>query len=335
MWKCNIHKADIYVCFGRKDVEYIACDKKFVYLLHKAMIKFYLMSDIFNIRELGVCRKTQADDKTAFTYYEVEADEDVWNRNLPLNYIIFVFEGVLEVSCNEFENRRFQSEDMMFLLRSSSVHIKVKKSAKLYVMYFETFLSSCDHQLFKAYLPDVEKIIYDFRAIRMPEPISAFLKQALFFQTQKVDCMHFNNIKHCEFFILLRRFCSREDIVMFLSPLIGRSLTFRNKVLEKYMLLKSGRVTELAGMVGMGRKNFDKRFLEEFGVSPAKWMQQEKAKHLRVFLTEPDVTISDAMDKFHFNSPSHFNRFCHRYFKSSPGVIIKKAEGLKKIKKKS
>ena len=298
-------------------------------------IKFYFMIDIFKIRELGVCKKAQFDDRTAFNYYEVKTGEDIWNRNLPLNYILFVFSGVLDISCNEFENRRFQQEEMIFLLRSSSVHVKVVKNAKLYVMYFESFLSSCDSQLFKAFLPDVEKIVYDFRPIMIPESISAFLKQIYSLQMQKVDCMHFNSIKHCEFFILLRRFCPREDIVMFLAPLIGKSLTFRNKVLEKYMQLKSGRVTELAGMVGMGRKNFDKRFIDEFGVSPAKWMQQEKAKRLRVFLTEPDVTISDAMDKFHFNSPSHFNRFCHQYFKSSPGMLIKEAGNLKKVKKKS
>ena len=284
------------------------------------------MSDIFKLRELGVCRKAQLDERTAFNYYEVEAGDEIWNRNLPLNFIIFIFNGTLEISCNEFENRKFQSGEMILVLRSSSVRVRVKKNTKLYIMYFDSFLSSCDSQLFKAYLPDVEKIVYDFNPIRMPEMIIVFLKQTLSLQTHKVDCIHFNSIKHREFFILLRHFCPREDIVMFLAPLIGRSLNFRNKVLEKYPLLKNGRVPELADLVGLGRKNFDKRFLNEFGISPAKWMQQEKAKRLRLYLTEPDVTISDAMDKFYFNSSSHFNRFCHQYFKTSPGDIIKKAK---------
>ena len=291
------------------------------------------MNDIFKIRESGVCRKAQFDDKTAFNYYEVKAGEEIRSHNLPLNYIIFVFSGVIEINYNEFEKRLFKSEEMIFLLRSSSVCIKVGKNAKLYVLYFDSFLSSCDNQLFKAYLPDIEKIVYDFKPIKMPESISAFLKQTLSLQMQKVDCMHFNSIKHREFFILLRHFCPREDIVMFLAPVIGRSLSFRNKVLEKYPLLKSGRVTELADSVGLGRKNFDKQFSYEFGISPAKWMQQEKAKRIRMFLTEPDVTIPDVMDKFHFNSSSHFNRFCHHYFKASPGAIIKEAKISKKGKK--
>jgi AraC-like DNA-binding protein len=50
---------------------------------------------------------------------------------------------------------------------------------------------------------------------------------------------------------------------------------------------------------------------------------------------EPEVTISDAMDKFHFNSPSHFNRFCRRYFGESPGVILKEAQATAKKTKRS
>ncbi|MDR2917719.1 MAG: helix-turn-helix transcriptional regulator [Tannerella sp.] len=277
-----------------------------------------------------MCRKVEVDVNTAFTYYEVKAGEEIRNRNLPLNYILFVLGGVLEVSCNEFENRRFQSGEMVFMLRSSFVYVRVLKKTKLYVLYFDTFLSSCDRQLFKAYLPDTEKIIYDFKPILIPPPILMFLKQTFYFQKQKVDCMHFNSLKHREFFILLRQFCPREDIVMFLSPLIGHSLNFRTKVLEKYTQLSSGRVSELADLVGMGRKNFDKRFREEFGLSPAKWMQQEKAKRLRLFLMEPGVTISDAMYKFQFNSPSHFNRFCHQYFKTSPGIMIRESGKIEK-----
>ena len=292
------------------------------------------MIDIFKIRELGVYREEQVDPKTAFTFYEVKKGDEIRIHCLPLNYIIFILDGSLEISCNEFENHCFCSGEMLFMLRSSSVHLKVLKKTNMYVFYFESFISTSDRHLFKAYLPDVEKIIYNFKPVLIPEAIESFLRQTLYLQKLKIDSMHFNSLKHSEFFLLLRHFCPREELVMFLSPLIGRSLSFRAKVLEKYPQLKSGRVPELAGLVGMGRKNFDKCFREEFGVSPAKWMQQEKAKHLRLFLTEPGVTISEAMDKFHFNSPSHFNRFCHKYFKTTPGTVIKDAEGDSKRKKK-
>lgn len=279
-----------------------------------------------------MCRTGQIDVRTAFTYYEPGAKEEIRNNDLPLNFILFVLKGQLEISCNEFENRLFQSGEMIFLLRSSAVCVKAMKKTKLYVMYFDTLLSPCDLQIAKAYMPDAEKTAYDFRPVSIPAPVQAFLDQLLYFQQQKVDCLHFNSLKHREFFILLRRFCPRADLIALFSPLISHSVKFRNKVLEKYSKLVNGRVTEFAGLVGMGRKNFDKRFREEFGTSPAKWMQQETAKRLRLYLAEPDVTISDAMDKFHFNSPSHFNRFCRRYFNQSPGVLIREVRDLKAMK---
>ena len=287
------------------------------------------MKDLFEIRELGVCKKAQIECNTSFVHNELNADYEFHNYNLPSNYIFFVLEGIIELSCNEFENRKFKAGEMVFMLRSSSVRGKVLKKTKLYVMYFDSFFSSCDRQFFKAFLPDVEKITYDFTPVPIPLQLRMFIKQAIYFQDEKVDCMHFNIIKHQEFFILLRHFCSREDIIMLLAPLISHSISFRAKVLEKYTLLENGDVTEFAGLVGMGRKNFDKHFREEFGTSPAKWMQEEKAKRLRIFFAEPGITISDVMDKFNFNSPGHFNRFCHQYFNESPGMIIKKMKDLK------
>ena len=289
-----------------------------------------MMNDIFKIEELGVCKKIQMDDKTAFTYHELKSGEEYRNRKLPLHFILFVIDGALEVTCNQYENRRIQNGQMILLMRTSSVCVKALKKSTLMMMYFDMFISTCDQQLLKAYLPDTEKIKYDFMPIPIPEPITQFLSQTRYFQEKKVNCKHFNRLKHCEFFVLLRHFCPREELVVFLTPLIGRTYNFRNKVLEKYTLIKEGGVAELASLVGMGRKNFEKQFQKEFETSPAQWMLQEKAKRLYVFLNEPEVTIADAMDEFYFNSSSHFNRFCKHFFQKTPGSIIKEAKQQKK-----
>lgn len=271
----------------------------------------------------------------AFVYYEIKAGEEMGNRELPLHFILFVLGGVMEVSCNQFEHRRFQTNEMIFLLRSSSVKVRILKKVKLYVMYFDKVLSSCDRQLLEGYLPYAGKFDYDFLPVAIPAPVCVFLEQIRYFQDLKVDCRHFNALKHYEFFVLLRHFCSREEIVALLSPMMGYSMDFREKVLESYPKVDGGGVTKFAGLVGMGRKTFDKRFREEFNTSPAKWMQQETAKRLRLYLSEAGVTISDAMDKFHFNSPGHFNRFCHRYFQVSPGAIVREAKASMRKKTKS
>jgi len=286
------------------------------------------MNELFKIRELGVCIKGRFDEKTAFTFHEINQGEEVSHHDLPLNFIIFVLEGELEINYNQHENGRIESNQMILLLRKSSVQVKTLKNTTLYIMYFDRLLSSCDQQMLNALLPDIEKSKYDFKGVSIPEPVVQFLKQIAYLQAANVDCIHFNSLKHRELFILLRHFCSREDFLQIMGPVIGSSFNFRNRVFDKVSQTGHVPVTQLAGLVGMGRKNFDKKFRKEFGISPTKWMLQEKAKHLYLFLMEPEITIADAMDRFNFNSAAHFNRFCLRHFNKTPGAIIKEGRSI-------
>ena len=294
----------------------------------------FFMENIFKIRELTESRAAQPDYKTAFTFFEILPGEEMRNSKLPLNYILFVLTGEIGVNCNEFKNHIFRTNEMFFMQKSSSVKVETHKKTRLCVFYFDTFVSTADPYLLRAFLPDTEKTVYHFRPVHIQHPIRLFLGQLCYFQRENIDCNGFNAIKHSEFFLLVRNLCSREDIVEFLFSLICKSPDFRNKVLEKYMKMEGNRVTELATLVGMGRKNFEKRFREEFDTSPAKWILQETAKRVRLFLEVPGVTISDAMDKYHFNSPSHFNRFCHQYLQAAPGKIIKDAKNWERLKSK-
>ena len=287
------------------------------------------MEEFFKIRELGVCKKGRIDENTAFTYHEFNQGVEVHHDEAPLNYIIFVLDGQLEIQYEHYEMSRIQSRQMALLLRKSSVHIKAVSDTALYVMYFEKILSSCEQQLLNALLPDIDRAGYVFKGIAIPKPVVQFLKQIHYLQEQQVDCVHFNGLKHRELFILLRHFCPREDFINLMAPVIGSSFNFRNKVLDKFAQTGHLPITEFAGLVGLGRKNFDKKFLNEFGISPTKWMLQEKAKHIYSFLGEPEITIADAMDRFNFNSAAHFNRFCLQHFNRTPGMVIKEARSMK------
>jgi AraC-like DNA-binding protein len=287
------------------------------------------MESIFNIRNLSLCRPTEPDVHTAFSQHVLDIGDEHGEQSLPYNFILFVLDGEISVSCNEFTGQRFKAGEMAFLLRASMVSVKAIKETRMVVFYFDTFISACERYTFRTFLPDVEKRAYDFRPVPFPEPVRFFLEQLIYFQELHVDCMHFNEVKHRELFILIRQFCNRDEIIALLAPVINISRKFKSRVLEKYDKLETGRVSELASLVGMGRKNFDRRFREEFAISPAQWLQLRKAKRVKLFLMEPDITIADAIEKFQFNSPGHFNRFIRKHFGKTPGKLIKEMRGMK------
>jgi AraC-like DNA-binding protein len=302
--------------------------KKSIIFVAKTTTNMMKMGNIFYLRKLKPCGPTEQYRHTAFSHYELDVGEEYGEQCLPFNFIFFVLEGEISVCCNEF-SRRFKSDEMVFLLRSSIVKVKAIRKTRIVVFYFDILISACERHVFKTFLPDVEKMTYNFTPVPIPAPVKVFLEQLIYFRELHVDCIHFNELKHCEFFILIRRFCSRDEFIALLAPLISISQNFKAKVLDKYGELETGRVSELSSLVGMGRKNFDKRFREEFATSPARWIRQETAKKVKLFLMEPGITIADAIEKFHFSSPSHFNRFARNNLGKSPGEIIKEAKEIK------
>lgn len=262
--------------------------------------------------------------RTGFSYYELEQGYTRQTLCLPLNFIIFVLDGEVSISCNEFENRRFRRGEMAFMLRASAVKLIAETVARLITFHFDAVLAAYERHALRAFMPDAEKCASDFAPVAVPQSITALLTNFRFLPDTDSDWTHYNELKHSELFLLLRRDLPRDEFVAFLAPLIRHFSEFRLKVLDKYPQLEAsgGGVGELADLVGMGRKNFDLRFREEFGVSPAQWLIAQKAIHLKAYLSEPGAKIADAMDRFHFNSPSHFNRFCRTRLNATPRTLI-------------
>ncbi|MDR0756862.1 MAG: helix-turn-helix domain-containing protein, partial [Tannerella sp.] len=88
-----------------------------------------------------------------------------------------------------------------------------------------------------------------------------------------------------------------------------------------YMSVKN--VGELASLANMGRTTFDCKFKSVFGTSARQWMLNQIAKHVKAKAMDPDITISDLMEEFNFNSATHFNWFCKRQFHCTPLELIR------------
>jgi len=283
------------------------------------------MDNVFSIREAGVNKpSSQAGRSTSFAFGEAVADERLTVERLPLNCIVFVVKGSIEFSCNQYERVAFRSGEMAFFLRASSVSLRALKDAEMYVFSFDALLAADDRKLFDAWRRDAEAEPSQspFTPVAIPKAVVTLLRNLQFFDVTDADLQPYNELKHRELFLLLRHYTPKQQLLSMLKPLLLNLTEFRQVVLDRYGIAEEGGVKALADLTGMSRKNFERRFREEFGASPARWLIERKAEKLRLFLQQPGVRIADAMVKFRFNSPSHFNAFCRRHLGATPGAVI-------------
>ena len=70
---------------------------------------------------------------------------------------------------------------------------------------------------------------------------------------------------------------------------------------------------------------FEKRFKRVFGVSPYKWMNNQKAKMIFQQVRTTDLTLKEISANFGFTSLSRFNDFCKTNLGKPPGDIREKS----------
>jgi AraC-like DNA-binding protein len=187
-------------------------------------------------------------------------------------------------------------------------------------MTFDILQSICDKAMLQSYQPLHRQMKYTFSPTPIRHPLTIFIELLMVYLQGDINCEHLHEIKEKEFFLVLRRCYSKEEIIHLLYPIIGTS-DFKSFIFQNYKNVLS--ITELAELSGMGRTAFDAKFREEFGLSARQWILQEMAKHIRYKAMEPEATIRNLMTEFKFNSATHFYRFCKQQFNCTPGELLR------------
>ena len=95
-----------------------------------------------------------------------------------------------------------------------------------------------------------------------------------------------------------------------------KEYSFRDKVMAVFPTAKT--VTELAEKCGCAVNTFERRFKEEFGAAPRKWMVEQKAKRVVTLLTHTNLPMKEIAGDCGFESSGfpgdqdQSHRKCHR-----------------------
>lgn len=280
------------------------------------------MENLFYIEEHASCCKYKSDSETGFRYKEAKAGNSIGRMNTSYYHLIFLREGLLTINCNEFIGRKLQKEECIMIPRSSEMSCKALQDSSIMVMSFDVLQNVCDKDMLHSYRPLVSHTAFSFTPVPIRYPLTSFLDLLAAYLNGGIGCEHLHEIKQKEFFLVLRRCYSKDEIVNLLHPVIGIS-DFKNFVLQNYKQVEN--VGELADRSGMGRTAFDCKFREVFGISTRQWMLKRTAAHIQYKIMDPETSIKDVMNEFNFNSATHFNRFCKQQFHCTPGELLKRS----------
>ena len=145
------------------------------------------------------------------------------------------------------------------------------------------------------------------------------------------DTPDFFNIKIRELMFLMEKTYSREDRLVFFSPVLNAEYAFSDFIYNNYKKVKT--VKELADLSFYSLSGFEKKFRRIFGVSPSKWLKEKLSMAILHEITKTTKPFKEISQDYGFSSPSHFNNFCKDVLGMPPGELRKKNTSLPKPEK--
>ncbi len=134
-------------------------------------------------------------------------------------------------------------------------------------------------------------------------------------------CRHFLEGEASRLLFLLNAYYSEEERIKFFSHILTPDIKFSEFVRMNHMKYRT--IADLSEALCMTTQAFANRFKKTFGMTPHKWMQQEKARWIYLDICRSDMTLKEIALKYDFPLSSNFFRFCKHTFGETPGNIRK------------
>lgn len=158
-------------------------------------------------------------------------------------------------------------------------------------------------------------------ALRINKRMRNFVSELMESISDGFLCRHFLQGEANRLLFLLNAYYSEDDRVKFFSHILTPDIKFSEFVRLNHMKYRT--IGELSDVLCMTSQAFSSRFKKVFGMTPHKWMLQEKARHIYHDICQSSMPLKEIAIKYDFPLSSNFFRFCKHTFGESPGNIRK------------
>ena len=253
---------------------------------------------------------------------------ELW-KNLSLgNKLVFLLDGEISFSFGCFVDCQIENKGIIYLPIGHRFVCKGIRSSTLIIMCIQGHTRFCEDYHFK----DLEKIVistpqhsnYSERKppiLEINNIMEKYLHTLLQFIEAGAKCRAFYLIKIKELFYIFRWFYPKESLAGFFQYSLAGGNQFAAYIMDTWHKYRS--VGELAEAMNYTVSGFEKRFKRVFGISPYKWMVNQKAERIFHEVRTTDLTFKQISADFGFTSLTRFNDFCKTNFGKPPGDIRK------------
>lgn len=236
--------------------------------------------------------------------------------------IVFLLEGELEFSYDNYLNRHFKGGEFFFVPLGAEMYARaITDTISITLTFSDAMNSVCDNCALHRYAKMTADLQHDFHSLAMTSQINMFIDLMQNYLQNKTQCKSLTDLKLKEFFTILPRNYTPRELSNFFYPIISKELTFRAKLIKAAD--EGFTICGIARELGMSARTFSRKFNQEFGEPARYWLLKQKAQSIKLKLLVPGTTIADIMQEYKFTDMSHFSKFSKEYYGCTPTELIK------------
>lgn len=253
---------------------------------------------------------------------ELKKNEDLQFQS-DANQIIFVMEGLFNLSYKKVHNRIIKTGESILLPLHSPFVITALEDVRILMMKLNFNITFCNRLPLELLLEICGKMPKDCDLVPLKpnKRLTGFANMVKEYIDDGLKCSFFFDLKIHEFLYLIRVYYDKQDLFNFFKPIYSNDFMFSGNVYKNLDKVKTAK--ELASALNYSLSGFEKKFKRVFNTSPYQWMQEQKAKKIYHEIHCSKKTFTEMAFDYEFSSPAHFNVFCKLFFGQTPGELRK------------
>ena len=242
--------------------------------------------------------------------------------------ILFLTNGQVKYSFGYQNNELLEADEFILLPRESNCVVEVEKDSEIVLLKMHHSVNFCDHfpleMLYELNKHSIGEKKSLYRTLKANEIISDWLKVVVKTTSGGLKCGYFQELKQKEILFFLRAYYTKEELIDFFTPILNKDMYFSDLIYKNYQTVEN--IYQLAEITNYSLSGFKRKFIRVFGCPPAVWINREKAKKIYHEINSTLKPFKTIAFEYNFSSPAHFDRFCKKIYKMSPGTLRKKTQ---------